>query len=159
MSALSKMEDIMTMPKMRMFRRGVVLNQVYYVNSTLTSLPVMLFDEHQENQTRIRKLLDDLEKTAEDPSMPPQQRTLVLRDVKVARAIYDKYVNGIDEEGRRGIAQATIRTFKDLAFSGKLDFRTYLYKVNALSVPKEGQYESTDTSTILSLKDKLNTIG
>ena len=47
----------------------------------------------------------------------------------------------------------------DFAFSGKLDFRTYLYKVNALSVPKEGQYESTDTSTILSLKDKLDTIG
>ena len=159
MSALSKMEDIMTMPKMKIFKRGAVLNQVYYVNSTLTSLPVMLFDEHQENQTRIRKLLDDLEKTAADPNMPPQQKTLILRDVKVARAIYDKYVNGIDDEGRKGIAQATIRTFKDLAFDGKLDFRTYLYKVNALSVPKEGQYESTDTSTILSLKNKLSTIG
>lgn len=125
------------------------LNEACYVHSTLKFLTLMLFDPHQETQTRVRKILDDLEKTAKDKNMPKETRKLILRDVEVARKNYAKFVKGTDINGRETICKGFLRGLIESGLDGKIDFRTYLFRVNAMSDPRALENEDTlDDSSI-----------
>lgn len=121
------------------------LNQISYVKSALVALPLMLIDPHQENQTRLKSILSDLERTANDTSLPREQRKLIARDVKFAKDMYSRYINGVDANKRRGIAQALIRGFNEKVFGGRIDFRAYLYKANSIDPPVESDYSIKNT--------------
>lgn len=158
MSALAKMEMVnmgysATNPIAR------ALNEVMYTTSTLQTLSLLMFSTHQETQTRIRKILDDLEKVAKDKNMPEETRKLIMRDVIMAREQYKRYLNGMDDNEHKGFIKSMVRNINEKLFNGKIDFRTYIFTVNALHDPESKENEellddssieaSTEESTIV----------
>ena len=118
-----------------------IFNNVSYIYSILTLIPAMILDENQHEQTRIKDIIASLERVSKDPAIPEFQRKCIQRDIEIAKKEYDLYVRGYDSDGRRSIIMAFFRYIIDIVFDGKIDFRTYLFKLNAIDPPQEESLE------------------
>lgn len=120
---------------------GILTNIRYISLDILGLIPLMILDPHQQEQTRIKEIIMTIERASKDPSMPAAQRKLIARDLAIAKREYDLYVKGYDAEGRRSVIMAFFRYIIDVVFDGRLDIRSYLFRLNAIDPPKPDKKE------------------
>ena len=94
-------------------------------------VPLMiLIDPHPETQTRCKMILEDCEKAMKDPTMPKKMRPIAQQRYKIAKKAYENYLAMPDEEQANAGARFA-RATKEKLFGGKLDFRSYIFKLSA----------------------------
>ncbi len=87
-----------------------------------TALMAMFLDPHPEAQTRARLLLDDMEKTSKDSTLPSHMRRSLAEQHKRMKKAYDEFVEA-DPVERDAVCTRFARRMKESLFGGKIDLR------------------------------------
>jgi hypothetical protein len=111
--------------------KNAFIDTYTWIGRIAPTILLMLVDPHPECQTRAKLALEDLEKAANDRSIPPKMRAAIKRDYVAAKKTYDAFLQ-VEPDKQDAIALRLSRKFKEFAFNGKIDIRSYLYSASAM---------------------------
>ena len=86
---------------------------------------LMFVDPHPENQSRARRILDDMEDLSKNKDLPPKFRKAVAEDHKRCKKAYNDFLE-VDPDERNAVCTRFSRRLKESCFNGKVDFRLLL---------------------------------
>lgn len=107
------------------------MREYIQIGSLLKTIPCFLLDEHPEDQTRMKMMLEDTKMLAQNKQFSPRARKAIQRDYENAKEAYDHYLR-MDKKDRKVISARLSRLFKETYFAGKMDFRSYLFTCTAI---------------------------
>ena len=125
-SLMDKLDKVYMTTKM-----GSAIDTYTWIGQLAPTFLLMFIDPHPENQTRAKMVLEDLQKASSDKNVPPQIRKMMYKDYQLAKKTYDAYLQ-VEPDKKDAVAVRLSRHFKDFAFGGKIDLRSYLFSASAL---------------------------